>query len=231
MLNGLILSDIHGGSVHAVAFPKARTDYCGGTIGLNPIQKNILLPKWKEMCAGGTYDFVVVVGDLVDGLNAKSKGQGLWTYVLDLQAESTARLLNMISVKPEAPVYVIGGTGYHVGDNPGVDQLCAEKLAALGKNSKYMGLEQILEIEKQRFHFTHWAADAMYDGTTLAKEVLMSYKHEIELTGMIRGHRHHYGFFSNGFRFSAMLPAWPPLRSGTQFSRSRKTIGTFSRPC
>ena len=175
---------------------------------MNGFQRNVLLPKWKRMCSEGPYDFVVVNGDLVDGLNYKERGMGMWTHSLDLQAENAAHLLNCISVQPEAPIYVIGGTVYHVEANPGIDQVVAEKLAALGKNVKYCGLEQILEIEKQKFHFSHWVSDSIYDGTSLSKEILMSKKHDIKVTGMFRGHRHHYGFYSDGFRFAAMLPAW-----------------------
>jgi hypothetical protein len=208
MLKALKLADLHSGSIYSPAVPKARTDYSGGTIGLNPLQSKILLPKWRQMCQEGPYDFVVVNGDLVDGLNAKSKGAGLWTYQLDLQAENAARLLDMIVVQPNAPIYIIGGTGYHVGENPGIDQLVAEKLGALGKNAKYCGLERIIQIGKQKFHYSHWASDALYDGTALSKEVDLSVKNEIDVTGMFRAHRHHYGIYSNGFRFCCMLPAW-----------------------
>lgn len=207
-LNGLLLSDIHSGSWYAPVLPKARVDYDGGTIGLNPLQEKILLPHWKKMCDGGPYDFVVVNGDLVDGLNRKEKGLGLWTCVLDLQADACASLLNAIKVKKDAPFIIIGGTGYHVGDNPGIDQLTAEKLAKLGKNAKYKGLEHILQFGKQKIHFSHWVSDAMYDGTTLSKEILFSKKHDIDATGFIRGHRHHYGCFTDGERFSAILPGW-----------------------
>lgn len=207
-LRGLLVSDLHSGSVVSPAVPKARTDYSGGTVGLNPFQRSFLLPRWKEMCSAGPYDFIVVNGDLVDGLNRKSRGTGLWTYLLDLQAENAARLLGMIETQPDAPIFILGGTEYHVDSNPGMDQVVAEKLGVLGKNAHYKGLEHLLTYGSQKFHFSHWASNAMYDGTALSKEVLLSQKHEIDLTGMVRGHRHHYGMYTNGFRFSAMLPAW-----------------------
>jgi len=194
--------------VYSPAVKRARTDLTGGTIGLNPFQARTLLPYWNEMCASGPYDFVVVNGDLVDGLNRKSRGTGLWTYQLDLQAENCARLLDLISTQPDAPFFVIGGTPYHVEENPGIDQYTAELLARMGRNAQYKGQEHIFQHGRQKFHFSHYSGDAIYEGTTLSKEILFSYKHEIDITGLVRGHRHHYWLDTDGFRFAVKLPAW-----------------------
>ena len=208
-LDGLLLSDIHSGSVVSPALPKARTDLEGGTIGLNNFQKRILLPLWKEMCEQ-EYDFAVVNGDLVDGLNNKSKGTGLWTYDLNLQAENAANLLNLLKIKPGGKIYIVGGSQYHIGSNPGIDQLVALKLNEMNRDvvAEYCGQEFILDACKQKIHFSHWMSNAMYEGQALTKEIMFSYVNGVEIDGMIRGHRHHYWLDTDGERFAAMLPAW-----------------------
>ena len=208
MKRALFISDIHAGSNYSVAAPKSRTDYEGGTHGMNPIQKNILWPRWKEMCSSEPYDFVVVNGDLVDGINRKSGGLGVWTSIMDLQAEGAARLLNMIPLKKGGIIYIVGGTPYHVQDNPGVDQLVSHKINEMGGNAKYVGVEFILKCEGQKIHITHPCGGGFYYGAMLNREIVYSYLYEHTFTGMVRGHRHHFHFDSDGHRFAMMLPAW-----------------------
>jgi len=202
-----VISDIHSGSGVSPADKECRVNYDGNVIGLNPVQRRINR-VWAEMCASEPYDAVVVCGDLCEGGNWKSQGAGLWTNSMDLQAEGAARLISRIPLKPGGVCHFIGGTPYHIGDNPGADQLVAQKLNAMGGIAKYHGIEFILNIDGQRIHFSHWSSGGFYEGTFLNREIVWSYIYKHNINGLMRAHLHHYHLDSDGHRFAVLLPGW-----------------------
>lgn len=212
----LLISDLHSGSTVSPLHPKTKLED-EMSVGMNPFQKKVLRPFWREMCRIPV-DRVVMCGDMVDGKNKKDGGCGIWTADINLQVENAALLIRELNIIPDEDgirqIDAIGGTGYHVGDNPGYDQMVCERInkkndrTDIKFNAHYHGLEFIAEIEKCKIHFSHKMSTGFYQGTALNRELMYSYLYEYDIDGMVRGHIHQYHLDTDGDRFAVSLPGW-----------------------
>ena len=203
-----LVSDLHCGSDVAVAFPDTITcEEPLSTLKLNQVQR-YFYDKWKVLETQEPYDAVFALGDLVDGTNRKEMGEGAWTTNLKLQALCAARGLMRIPLKKGGVIGVIGGSGYHGGCNPSMDNLVVEIINRLKGNAEWWGLDRIMQVEDCRFHLCHQISAGFYKGTSLNRELIYSYIYEKDVDGIIRGHLHSYHMDEVGGRFAMILPGW-----------------------
>jgi len=98
------------------------------TVESNEVQK-ALWHEWKRMVRRvrgmGGVDVLCCVGDLVDGVNKKGHGFGLWTTSLLDQADIAIAMLDMIKYKR---VVGVNGSNYHVGNNLSIDGFIIDKM-------------------------------------------------------------------------------------------------------
>lgn len=111
----LLVADGHVGSRNSVCLD----EYCHPT----PEQRYIN-SKWKDMAEYEKHiSYLILNGDMIDGLQPANSGKELWETDIDRQAEVAAELIKMIDYDKALMTF---GTPYHAGDNPSFDKLVAD---------------------------------------------------------------------------------------------------------
>lgn len=106
----LLLSDLHVGSTWGI-FPKNFKTSGGNVIILNKLQEE-LLTYWNDLQKRvGQYDTVVLLGDLVQGLNKKESGKHL--IISDLNEQKQAAITLLKPFCKNKIVVGISGSSYH----------------------------------------------------------------------------------------------------------------------
>ena len=198
----LIVSDMHVGSKYALAPDNFNTHRN------NAVQKTIL-SKWEEMASSDSFDYLILNGDLTDGLQKACNGKDVWTTDIDEQIDAAVELINKIDYDKLLVAY---GTPYHTGENLNADAILADKL-----NADFQDYEINFQPKGQSdiFHIAHSINVSLsswqYRTTSIAKELVAALLNEKELykyRGVIRSHAHYYCKVDFSNSFGIVTPCW-----------------------
>jgi len=205
------VSDLHVGNQCSIMPPVVVEGVFGGREEheQNDLQK-MLYGYWKKTVKFlGKLDTLVVLGDLVDGVNEKADGLGTWTTNVNIQALGASELLSKIKCKKGI---VVGGSRYHIKKNP-----CGDELAALYRKFTFVPQDFILNVPRKgtpfRMHLRHESRESstFYPFTSLWNEMEMLRQKQKQwgwVDGIARGHVHNYKFAEEGDAFAFTVPAW-----------------------
>lgn len=140
----LFVSDLHlGSSVGVMPWSVKLPD--GNNVNCNKIQAQ-LFKQWEKMCDNVQPDVCVCNGDLCDGDNYHSGGEGLWTSDKDTQVNSAVKLLEMVDAKV---YHGTDGSNYHTGNKWNLDRMVMEKLGGS------FDIDQLIQYDGVTFHCRH----------------------------------------------------------------------------
>jgi hypothetical protein len=119
MKRGLVVSDIHAGSIYGMLPPDFML-YDESTKSLNPGQQ-YLWSCWDHFCEqAGKFrpDFIIANGDLIDGPQRKNHQSEIALISPRDQGKAAAEVLSLLRqrVPRHTRWYFTAGTPYHVGD-------------------------------------------------------------------------------------------------------------------
>lgn len=197
-IKALAISDIHDGSKFAVA-----NQPC------NSLQR-FYKRKWLEMVENvGHVDYLLILGDIVEGVSKKEAGKHCWTTDIYKQIEDAEALVNLIKYDRLAVTY---SGGYHAGENLNADEVFAKRLNAW--KSDYELTLQLTKSRESRIHMCHYISVStsvwMYRTTPLARELVAALLNESITRSpniILRGHAHYHCMvcFTN---IAMTLPCW-----------------------
>ncbi len=175
-----LLADTHVGAIHSV-FPEGFKIYKGrraeALININPVQKQLLeyFKNFSEASKKYNSDTLVVVGDLIAGMNPAECGRVMMFAEMDEQVKAWVYLIDTY-FKHIKNVYILKGTGFH--EAKYVDELekCADKLRHIGYNAQYLGGISNLKIcehpKSVIMNIAHEGSDAtVYPETPMARGI------------------------------------------------------------
>jgi hypothetical protein len=118
MKRGIVVSDIHSGSVYGMQPPKFMT-FSGVTVEQN-VGQQFLWQCWLDFAKRVKEfkpNFVIVNGDVVDGPQRKNQGAELALIAPGDQVRAAIEVLDVLwKAAPKAKFYFTQGTPYHVGE-------------------------------------------------------------------------------------------------------------------
>lgn len=199
MFKVLVISDTHVGSVCALIPPN-----CGYV--LNEVQQ-FLWDKWLQMIeAVGEVDYVLCLGDMVEGLNPKEKGRQTVPDILE-QVKLAKLALNMIKCKRS--FLFVQGSPYHTGANPSADELLCEIL-----NGEWLDEDGNFIADNIVFHIRHWQPyskkpEGRYNSQQ--SESMIMRLNEDNADVILRGHTHRFNFSGNVHNIAISTPCWKSL--------------------
>lgn len=225
----LFISDMHVGSMYGL-FPKNYVTSTGNEIELNEIQTE-LLKYWKKLFKDvGYYDTIILMGDLIQGLNKRESG--LDTMISNLNEQENATLELLKSVCENKKVFGVSGTRYHDSADYQIHQSIAEKLGG-----KYFGALANLRINNKIVHIEHGGGSMpTYMGTKLNKKLLLANAaiglNKIpEIDVFIHGHFHCFAELRTKNRVAVSLPAWETAKNNQysvgRYEHFQPDIGAF----
>lgn len=200
-------------------------------IGVNdapaPYMDNIHVPttiqhqlnNWWDVMCEDSYDVVIVVGDVVDGIDRKGSGRDNWTTNVEVQCEAAAILLSKIKTKQ---YWMVRGTAYHVGDNPDYEKLVAQKIQTKTKRTTVFEDAMIGTVKvgpkPWRIQFSHKVGitgSKSRQGTSIMAQLEAAMLENEAFGGIdiiLRGHGHRFycgGITHNyNLKYGLMLPGW-----------------------
>jgi len=176
---------------------------------------------WKDMCASGHYDFVLVNGDVCDGPQRKSMGKSVVTSDLNAQVDAAVEMLKMIDADE---FFFTMGSEYHCMDDRPLEQVVAERMGGVFSD------DLILEVEDVRIHASHnvpvSGSSWQYRSTPLARDLLLlelnnSTKKYGKIDMAIRSHAHYYVTVGFKRQTGIITPCW---QTRTPFAVKRDLI-------
>ena len=190
----LLISDLHVGSVFAI-FPKGYKTRHQNEIALNPLQ-NELWELWGQMTEDvrkESYDYVFLLGDLVDGLNKKGAGKDRVINDLNEQQDAAIKLIRPLCKRKE--IIGITSSPYHNSVDYEIDRDICKELRGhfLGTvaNVRIKNINKVINI-------VHGSGGSpIYAGTKASKDILLALSAEklekIPDADLIcRAHHHSY---------------------------------------
>lgn len=212
-LRTVILNDLHCGSVYAVS--KNHND--------TPEQKTLyefwieLVKEWKNP------DYLILNGDLIDGLAYRGNMEDTWSKDLQKQADDSIELIRMYNPKK---IFVIRGTPYHT-QTEGVDleEYIGKQLNAVKEGDRHSTEVKLINLapkgaDPKIVHVAHHLAGSRwftYRGTALSRDmsaVMLNETHFIDrqkygkIWGIIRAHNHYWWLCESASRVMISCPAW-----------------------
>lgn len=161
------------------------------------------------MAKSSHFDYTIVNGDIVDGVQRFNEGSDAWTTDLEEQIEAATELIKEIDY---GKLLVTYGTPYHTKENLNCDTAFAKQ-----NNAAAHGHELHFQPQGQKdiFHISHAVgvstASWQYRTTPLAKELVAALLNEKELhkyRGIIRSHAHYYCAVEFNHQFGLITPCW-----------------------
>jgi hypothetical protein len=132
MKRGIVVSDIHTGSIYGLQ-PPAFTDFAGRVVPQN-VGQQFLWRCWLDFAQrAGRFkpDFVIVNGDVVDGPQRKNQGAELSLPAPGDQVSAAIEVLRELRKKTnQAKYFFTQGTPYHVGEWGDAEESIASALGA-----------------------------------------------------------------------------------------------------
>lgn len=171
----LVISDLHTGSVFGI-FPKNYKTRHQNEISLNPIQ-NELYELWEKMSEDvrkENYDYVFLLGDLIDGLNTKGAGRERVVNNLNEQMDAALKLLRPLCNRKE--VIGITSSPYHNSVDYEVDREICKQL-----HGHFLGTIANIRIKNTNkvINIGHGSGGSpIYAGTKASKDILLALSSE-----------------------------------------------------
>jgi len=236
MKRGIIISDLHAGSIYGMLPPDFKT-FEDVEKPQNTGQK-YLWECWLDFCdraEKSNPDFVIVNGDCVDGPQRKNQGSELSLISPDDQSEACIRTLKVLKSKVRAGCkwYFTQGTPYHVGDWGSAEEviaitLGAERYQSIGtgrfcKETLYLSVEGVV-IEAAHHIST---TVGFYRLTSLDRELqwsAMTAKDEKQgvpkVDLVVRSHVHYFVMGEHASKQGVITPCW---QLQTRYMRKNST--------
>lgn len=131
MKRGVVVSDIHSGSIYGMLPPGFQT-FDGVPKGQN-IGQQYLWECWEDFCQRVSRfkpDFCIANGDIVDGPQRKNDGSELTLHSPSDQVGAAVEILKRLrkATGPECKWYFTQGTPYHVGHWGAAEEEIAKQL-------------------------------------------------------------------------------------------------------
>ena len=173
---------------------------------LNDVQQ-FLWDKWVSMiCDVGEVDYVLCLGDMVEGLNKKEGALQTIPNMVE-QVKMAKTLLNMINVRKS--FLFVQGSDYHTGSNPSADQLLCE---LMGGN--WLDEDGNFVVDNIVFHIRHWQSyskkpDGRYNSQQT--EAMIMRLNEDKADVILRGHTHRFNYSGNVHNLNISTPCWKSL--------------------
>lgn len=209
----LVLNDLHVGSSYGI-LPPNFMDAAGNVHTQNKGQKylwerftvtlNRVLPQ--------KIDAIVINGDLLDGMQPKSKGGPLTLHRIEDQREAAHKVLEEVrNAFPKAEWFFVEGTPYHeVGEQV---QQVARNL--LGMAAKDVRRTLTLRVGKAilRFHHETSFSGGFTKAGSLEKELVTSWLSEAmqdweKVHCEVRAHCHYFCYVGRKDRLAIIAPCW-----------------------
>lgn len=224
MKSGIIVSDIHAGSIYGM-LPPSFVTFEGVEKGQNVGQK-YLWECWQHFCKWVKEqhpDFVIINGDVVDGPQRKNQGAELSLSAPQDQVDAAIRTLLVLrnATGERCKWYFTQGTPYHVGDFGGHEEAVALALGATPYQSLGTGklCREILwlEMEGVILEASHHIATTtgFYRLTALDREGQWSAIAGKDATKgipkadvLIRSHVHHFARGEHASKDMFSTPCW-----------------------
>ena len=208
----LVLNDLHVGSSYGL-LPPDFTDTMGNVHTQNLGQQYL----WERFTATmrrlqpQKIDAIVINGDLIDGMQPKSKGAPLTLHRIEDQREAAHKVLEEVrNTLPAATWYFVEGTPYHeVGE-----QVAQVALSLLGTPQE-IRRTLTLRVGKAilRFHHETSFSGGFAKAGSLEKELVTSWLSEAmqdweKVHCEVRAHCHYFCYVGRKDRLAIIAPCW-----------------------
>ena len=213
----LVISDLHVGSAFAL-FPKNYKTRHQNLISLNPLQNELyeLWERMKEDVQKENYDYVFLLGDLIDGLNTKGAGRERVVNNLNEQMDAALKLLRPLCKRKE--VIGITSSPYHNSADYEVDREICKRL-----HGHFLGTIANIRIRNTNkvINIGHGSGGSpVYAGTKASKDILMALSSERlaktpDVDIICRAHHHSYLHLEMLGKHMIWNPAWEGPRLNT----------------
>lgn len=224
MKKGLVVSDIHCGSIYGL-LPPGFVTFEGVEKKLN-VGQQYLWECWEDFCNRAKEfkpDFVIANGDLVDGPQKKNQGSELSLITPGDQGRAATDTLRVLrkATGPAAKWYFTQGTPYHVGNFGDAEeeiahQCTAEKYHSVG-TGKYCREVLWLKVEGVIIEAAHHVSGTtgLYRLTGIDREMQWSaMAGKDDLKGvpksdlLVRSHLHHFVSGEHASKQGIITPCW-----------------------
>lgn len=216
----IAISDIHPGSIYGL-LPPNFTASTGQPVPQNAAQK-YLWQCWLDFiqwAAASKPNAIVVVGDVVEGKQAKSHSSELCLPLVKDQEDASKKILGPLMRACRCKTYFVKGTFYHDDElGRSVDNVAEDLRANL-----YEGLgtgtysKEVLDLitEGVVLDFSHGisVSGGLYRAVAIDREALWS-----AIAGktgkapkadvIVRGHAHYFVHVEHPTKHAVILPAW-----------------------
>lgn len=208
-----IYGDLHVGSGFAI-MPRGFKNRKGNTIGLNDGQE-YLLKHWnhcRKICDKHNVDTIILIGDLIHGLNYRGQGEGLILSELDEQKDAAKELLDPICA--DRKVVGISGTGYHDSRDTKAEKEIIQDLG--GTYCGYV-INGDIKGTKRTMNVMHGRSKATVYRETIASREMLFFKEaqaEMKLFKtdiLLRAHNHFYLHIHRRNAHYIINPCWQAL--------------------
>jgi hypothetical protein len=209
----LVLNDMHIGSSYGI-LPPNFTDVAGDLHTQNVGQKYL----WDRFIATmyrlkpQKIDAIVINGDLLDGMQPKSKGAPLTLHRLEDQREAAYKVLEEVrNAFPKAEWYFVEGTPYHEAGEQ-VQQIARN---LLGMEARDVRRTLTLKVGKAviRFHHETSYTSSLIKSGSIEKELIHSWLSEAmndweKVHCEVRAHCHYFCYVGRKDRLGIIAPCW-----------------------
>jgi len=227
----LLISDLHVGSVFAV-FPEGYKTRHQNLVSLNPLQMELyeLWEKMSEDVQKENYDYVFLLGDLIDGLNKRGAGRERVVNNINEQMDAALKLLRPLCKRKD--VIGITSSPYHNSADYEIDREICKHL--YGHFLGSIANVRIKNVNKV-FNIGHGAGSSpIYAGTRASKDILLALSSERlekipNVDVICRAHFHSYLHLEMLRKDMIWSPCWEGARLNTysmgEFFRFQPDIG------
>ena len=226
----LCISDLHVGSVFAI-FPEGYKTRHQNRIALNPLQEEIY-EKWLLMREeiDNDYSYVLLLGDLIDGLNTKGAGRERVVNDLNEQTDAALKLLRPLCKRKE--VIGITSSPYHNSADYEVDREICKQL-----HGHFLGTVANVRVRNTNkvINIGHGSGGSpIYAGSKASRDILLALSSErLEKTPDVdiicRAHQHSYLHLELLGKHMIWNPCWEGTRLNTysmgNYHRYQSDIG------
>jgi hypothetical protein len=224
----LVLSDFHAGSMYGLLPPNFVS------INGNPIQQNAgqkylydCFIKTLNKVMSRPIKYIVINGDLIDGLQKKSNAVPLTLHLLEDQRAAALALLQEVKDRfPNAEWYFIGGTPYHEPEGE-VAQIATELLGSPQVVRRTLRLQTGKSVIT--FHHEVSFSGGFVKSASLEKELLSDLiAHAthgwITSDAQIRSHCHYFRYVGTPSKLAMVTPCWQLQTDFVTKNSPNKTI-------
>lgn len=213
-MNALVIADMHVGSAYGI-FPPGFTLSTGHGAKLN-VGQRYLLKCWQHKIKHlpNKLDYLLLMGDLINGSEHKDGGRGLTEIDPEWQTRAAQQLLEPIT-KRAALIYYLKGSTYHAGVSGTDEERLARTLTTTpdqwGHHSHNWLILNIQGIYLDLAH--HQSVVTRYLNMPLEREIQFAQMSAADdqrppVDLIIRAHAHRYLWLNLDGTLALSCPAW-----------------------